>query len=376
MKIALVAGEASGDVLGAGLIVALKQRYPHAEFVGVAGPKMIAAGCNAWHSSDELAVMGLFEVAKHLPRLLRLRKKLTAKVISEQPDVFIGIDAPEFNTGLELRLREKGIKTVHYVSPSVWAWRQRRIKKIGKSVDLMLTLFPFEAKFYQDNGIPVTFVGHPLADDIKGRPNKAKARKQLGLSTKAPVVALLPGSRSGELQQLGKPFLETARKLQSQLSDVEFVLPCARPALRPQLEQLLKDTGPLPLHIIDADAQTAMAAADVVLIASGTATLEALLLRRPMVVAYALSPATYKILIRIVKIKQYSLPNLLAGKGTVVECIQDDATPEKMAPAVYDLLTRPKQRDAMLGKFAEVHKQLKQDASQKAADAIEKLLNQ
>ena len=376
MKIALVAGEASGDVLGAGLIVALKQRYPHAEFVGVAGPKMIAAGCNAWHSSDELAVMGLFEVAKHLPRLLRLRKKLTAKVISEQPDVFIGIDAPEFNTGLELRLREKGIKTVHYVSPSVWAWRQRRIKKIGKSVDLMLTLFPFEAKFYQDNGIPVTFVGHPLADDIKGRPNKAKARKQLGLSTKAPVVALLPGSRSGELQQLGKPFLETARKLQSQLSDVEFVLPCARPSLRPQLEQLLKDTGPLPLHIIDADAQTAMAAADVVLIASGTATLEALLLRRPMVVAYALSPATYKILIRIVKIKQYSLPNLLAGKGTVVECIQDDATPEKMAPAVYDLLTRPKQRDAMLGKFAEVHKQLKQDASQKAADAIEKLLNQ
>lgn len=370
----MVAGEASGDVLGAGLMRALQRRYPQAEFVGVGGPLMLQAGFNAWHDADELAVMGLFEVLKHLPRLLRLRKALAKQIIAAKPDIFIGIDAPEFNIGLEGMLHQTGIKTVHYVSPSVWAWRQRRIKKIGQSVDLMLTLFPFEAKIYQDNNIPVSFVGHPLADDIAGAPDRLKARTQLGLKPDAPVVALLPGSRGGELQRLGKPFMQTAKRLQAQLSDVEFVLPCARPALRPQLEQLRKETGPLPLHILDADAQTAMAAADVILIASGTATLEALLLRRPMVVAYALAPASYAILIRLVKIKQYSLPNLLAGENTVQECIQENAVPEKLAPAVYQLLTQPKQQQKMLAAFESVHNQLRRDASEQAAAAVAELL--
>ena len=371
LKIALVAGEASGDVLGAGLIEALKQRYPQAEFVGVGGPKMAAAGCDNWHSYEELAVMGLFEIVKHLPRLIKFRKTLVKQFTEAAPDVFIGIDAPDFNLGLEKRLHSVGIKTVHYVSPSVWAWRQSRVKTVAKSVDLMLTLLPFEAKFYEEHDVPVAFVGHPLADDI-AEPDRAGAREQLGLPANAPIVALLPGSRRGEIERLGEPFLATARWLQSQLSDVEFLLPCASPKLRPLLEQQQKDTGPLPIHILDADAQTAMAAADVVLMASGTATLEALLLKRPMVVAYAMSPLSYKVLKPLVKLDKYSLPNLLISSEPVEEFIQDDVVPERMGQAVYDLLTRPDQREAMVASFDAVHNTLRRNASQKAADAIEK----
>ncbi|WP_444436718.1 lipid-A-disaccharide synthase [Pseudomonas sp. A6] len=366
LRVALVAGEASGDILGAGLMQALRERYPEIEFIGVGGPRMQAQGLVSEFPMERLAVMGLVEVLGRLRELLRRRKDLIRTLILARPDVFIGIDAPDFNLGLELQLRRAGIRTVHYVSPSVWAWRQKRVLKIKQACDLMLALFPFEAKFYEEHGVPVRFVGHPLANTIPLEADRAAAREQLGLPADAQVVALLPGSRGGEVGKLGALFLDTAERLLQQRPGLRFVLPCASPERRAQLEQMLQGRQ-LPLQLLDGQSHEALAACDAVLIASGTATLEALLYKRPMVVAYKVAPLTYAILKRLVKSPYISLPNLLAGRLLAPELIQDAATPEALAQHLLPLLD---DGSAQTESFDAIHRALRQDASAQAAEAV------
>lgn len=329
LRIALVAGEASGDILGAGLMRALKARHPAVEFIGVGGPLMQAEGLTSYFPMERLSVMGLVEVLGRLRELLARRKLLIQTLIEEKPDVFIGIDAPDFTLNIELKLRQAGIKTVHYVSPSVWAWRQKRVLKIREGCDLMLTLLPFEARFYEEKGVPVRFVGHTLADSIPLQADRAAARAELGLP-EGPLVALMPGSRGGEVGRLASVFFDAAERLQALKPGIRFVLPCASPQRRAQIETLLVGRN-LPLTLLDGQSHLALAACDAVLIASGTATLEALLYKRPMVVAYRLAPLTFWILKRMVKSPYISLPNLLAQRLLVPELLQDDATPEALA---------------------------------------------
>jgi len=369
LRVALVAGEASGDILGAGLMQALKARHPQVEFIGVGGPRMQAEGLNSYFPMERLAVMGLVEVLGRLPELLLRRRRLIATLIEARPDVFIGIDAPDFNLGLELKLRRAGIKTVHYVSPSVWAWRQKRVLKIRQACDLMLTLFPFEAQFYAAHAVPVRFVGHPLADAIPLQADRAAAREALNLPADTPVVALLPGSRGGEVARLGSLFLDTAVRLRALRPGIRFVLPCASPERRAQLEQLLVGRD-LPLSLLDGRSHDALAACDAVLIASGTATLEALLYKRPMVVAYRVAPLTYRILKRLVKSPYISLPNLLAERLLVPELIQDAATPDALAQVLAPLLDGGA---VQTEGFDVIHRALRRDASVQAADAVLKL---
>ena len=366
LRVALVAGEASGDILGAGLMQALRERHPEVEFIGVGGARMQAQGLVSEFPMERLAVMGLVEVLGRLRELLRRRKDLVRNLILARPDVFIGIDAPDFNLGLELQLRRAGIRTVHYVSPSVWAWRQKRVLKIKQACDLMLALFPFEAKFYEEHGVPVRFVGHPLANTIPLEADRAAARAQLGLPADAQVVALLPGSRGGEVGKLGALFLDTAERLLQQRPGLRFVLPCASAERRAQLEQLLQGRQ-LPLQLLDGQSHEALAACDAVLIASGTATLEALLYKRPMVVAYKVAPLTYAILKRLVKSPYISLPNLLAGRLLAPELIQDAATPEALAQHLLPLLD---DGSAQTESFDAIHRALRQDASAQAAEAV------
>ncbi|WP_275628956.1 lipid-A-disaccharide synthase [Pseudomonas sp. 273] len=366
LRVALVAGEASGDILGAGLMQALRERHPEVEFIGVGGARMQAQGLVSEFPMERLAVMGLVEVLGRLRELLKRRKDLIRTLILARPDVFIGIDAPDFNLGLELQLRRAGIRTVHYVSPSVWAWRQKRVLKIKQACDLMLALFPFEARFYEEHGVPVRFVGHPLANTIPLEADRAAARAQLGLPADAQVVALLPGSRGGEVGKLGALFLDTAERLLQQRPGLRFVLPCASPERRVQLEQMLQGRQ-LPLQLLDGQSHEALAACDAVLIASGTATLEALLYKRPMVVAYKVAPLTYKILKRLVKSPYVSLPNLLAGRLLAPELIQDAATPEALAQHLLPLLD---DGSAQTESFDAIHRALRQDASAQAAEAV------
>lgn len=382
MQIAIVAGEASGDILAAGLIRELKTLYPDAEFVGVCGPKMVAEGAIALESIESLAVFGLVEIVKDLPRLLKLRKRLTQHFLDNQPDLFIGVDAPEFTLGIEKRLRVAGIKTVHYVSPSVWAWRQSRIKGIKQSVDLMLTLLPFEADFYREHNVPVKFVGHPLADELHQQGSDAcrtQARETLGLAHDVPMVAVLPGSRGGELKYLLEPFLDSAKRLHQLLPSARFVLPAANAKLRTSIEAAVFAKLPVdfPLDIIDGQSREAMQAADVVLLASGTAALEAMLLNRPMVVGYKLSPATYHFLtkLNIMKIKRYSLPNLLAGKALVPEFIQSGLKPYDMANQLLGYLENPQATQSVLSQFDALAKPLRANASKEAAASIQMLLS-
>ncbi|MEO4046240.1 lipid-A-disaccharide synthase [Pseudomonas sp. CAU 1711] len=367
LRVALVAGEASGDILGAGLMQALKEKHPQVEFVGVGGPRMEAEGMQSYFPMERLAVMGLVEVLGRLPELLSRRKRLIRTLIEQKPDVFIGIDAPDFNLGLEFKLRKAGIKTVHYVSPSVWAWRQRRVLKIREACDLMLCLFPFEARFYLDHQVPVRFVGHPLANTIPLQADQLAARELLGLEADAPVVALMPGSRGGEVARLGELFLDAAERLRAMRPGVQFVLPCATPERRAQLEQMLAGRN-LPLRLLNGQSHEALAACDAVLIASGTATLEALLYKRPMVVAYRVAPLTYRILSRLVKSPYISLPNLLAERLLVPELIQDAATPEALAQTLSPLL----EEGAVLqtAGFDVIHRALRRDASEQAAEAV------
>ncbi len=370
LRVALVAGEASGDILGAGLMRALKAQHPAVEFIGVGGPLMQAEGLTSYFPMERLAVMGLVEVLGRLRELLARRKKLIATLIAEKPDVFIGIDAPDFTLNIELKLRQAGIKTVHYVSPSVWAWRQKRVLKIREGCDLMLTLFPFEAKFYEEKGVPVRFVGHSLADAIPLEADRSAARAELGLPEDAPLVALMPGSRGGEVGRLGALFLDTAERLRAMRPGVRFVMPCASPERRVQLEELLAGRD-LPVTLLDGRSHQALAACDAVLIASGTATLEALLYKRPMVVAYRLAPLTFWILKRMVKSPYISLPNLLAQRLLVPELLQDDATPEALALTLSPLIDGGEEQTTG---FDQIHRTLRRDASNQAADAVLNLI--
>ncbi|WP_278618533.1 lipid-A-disaccharide synthase [Ectopseudomonas oleovorans] len=369
IRVALVAGEASGDILGSGLMQAIKQRHPGAEFIGVGGARMEAEGLKSYFPMERLAVMGLVEVLGRLFELLGRRRQLARDLIAAQPDVFIGIDAPDFNLGLELKLRRAGIKTVHYVSPSVWDWRQKRVLKIREACDLMLTLFPFEAQFYDEHQVPVRFVGHPLADAIPHQADRAAAREALDLPQDEPVVALMPGSRGGEVARLGELFLDAAIRLRALRPGIHFLLPCATPERREQLEQMLAGRD-LPLTLLNGRSHEALAACDAVLIASGTATLEALLYKRPMVVAYRVAPLTYRVLKRLVKSPYISLPNLLAERLLVPELIQDAATPEALAQAVAPLIDGGQ---VQTEGFDLIHRALRRDASVSAADAVLKL---
>lgn len=376
MRIALVAGEASGDLLGAGLLHELKQRFPAAEFAGVGGPRMRAEGMQVWHESDELAVMGLAEVLRHLPRLLRLRKSLHARLLEWKPDVFIGIDAPDFNLGLEKKLKRAGLRTVHYVSPSIWAWRQGRAKKIGDSADLVLCLFPMEPPIYERHGVNARFIGHPLADSFPLHPDRAAAREALALPPDTPVLALLPGSRLGEIRRLLPVFLQAARLLAESKPGVRVVIPAANARCRAEIETQLRAT-PLPgALLIDGQADRAMIASDVVLLASGTATLEAMLAKRPMVVAYRISALTYRIVMGLgmMKVNRYSLPNVLANEPVVPELMQGDCTAENLVAAVTRWFEDDEARATLEPRFLAIHEKLRRNASAQAADAIAALL--
>ncbi|MBT8136411.1 MAG: lipid-A-disaccharide synthase [Gammaproteobacteria bacterium] len=376
LQIALVAGEASGDQLGAGLITAVRARLgDRVQFAGVAGPAMRSAGCEAWFDSDELAVMGLVEVLAHLPRLLALRRKLYRRIIAQQPDVFIGIDAPDFNLGLERRLRRTGIRTVHYVSPSVWAWRPKRAARMAQCADLVLCLLPFEPRFYEDYGVAAEFVGHPLADSIPLRPDRAAARAALELPGTGEVVALLPGSRASELDRLGAVFASAAARLDQSRPGIGFVAPMAAPALREKFAAQLAAHAPgVPVRLVDRQAQQAIAAADAVLVASGTATLEALLLKRPMVVAYRLAQGTRILLekLKLLNIRRFALPNLLADREIVAEVLQDELTAERLSAELTALLDRDS-HDDYLQECDQIHDVLRQSASERAADAVLRL---
>ncbi|MCW8824896.1 MAG: lipid-A-disaccharide synthase [Gammaproteobacteria bacterium] len=371
MRIAIVAGEASGDLLGADLIKAIHKQNPNVQFEGVAGPQMIAAGCKALFPAEKLAVMGLVEVLKHLREILNIRKLLIAQWIENPPDLFIGIDAPDFNFVLERALKDHQITTVHYVSPSVWAWRKSRVKKISCSTDLMLTLFPFEAEFYKNAGMKVEFVGHPLADMIELEVDVEGARKQLGLPEDKKIVALLPGSRRSEISRLSKPFLETARWAFKRDSSLHFVVPLINDSARHLFEQALSEIeGELPITLVDKQSHEVMASADIILLASGTAALEALLLKKPMVVAYKVSELSYQIIHRMVTVPYYSLPNNLAGEGLVKEFIHRGVTAENLGGELISLLNDSQRKEEMIKKFTDIHHQLKQNASERAAEAI------
>jgi lipid-A-disaccharide synthase len=375
LKIAIVAGEASGDVLGAGLIRSLRARYPAAKFVGIGGEEMLAEGFHSLIPMERLSVMGLVEILGRIRELISIRRRLMDYLLTTPPDVVIGIDSPEFNLNVERRCRAAGILAVHYVSPQVWAWRQKRIYKIAKSVDLMLTLFPFEAGFYHDHGVPVRFVGHPLADRIPLVVDTRGARIALGLDPDAPVLAILPGSRAGEVERLGRLFLEAARELQSKRADLQLVVPCANAARKKQIQALVEALDvALPVTLVAGRSREVMAAADVVLLASGTATLEAMLLKKPMVVGYRLAALSYRIMSRLIKIPYIALPNLLAREQLVPELLQDEATPEKLCAAVLDQLENTGEREHVRAAFRDLHEQLRQGADEQAAIGISDLL--
>jgi lipid-A-disaccharide synthase len=369
-----VVGEASGDILGAALMQELRLRYPNAEFSGIGGPRMLALGFHSYFPQDRLAVMGLIEPLKRLPELLRIRKFLREHFIANPPAVFIGIDSPDFTISLEYALKQQHIKTVHYVSPSVWAWRQKRVFKIAKSVDLMLTLLPFEAAFYEQHKVPVVFVGHHLADEIPEYVDKQKARRELGIPEHARVVALLPGSRSSEVERMGRLFMHAAVFCLEQDPNLLFYIPAANTDRYRQLHHQLNDYVDFPIQLINGHSHKVMAAADVVLMASGTVTLEALLLKKPMVVAYKMAALTYKILSWLVKTPYVSLPNLLAGKALVPELLQHQATPESLSNAVLAYFENPEETQQLVNTFAAMHSELKRDASARAAAAIAELI--
>ena len=374
LRIGIVVGEASGDILGAGLMTALRKHFPNAEFSGIGGPRMLALGFHSFFPQDRLAVMGLVEPLKRLPELLKIRAFLRDHFIANPPAVFIGIDAPDFNLTLEGDLKEKGILTAHYVSPSVWAWRQKRVHKIARSVDLMLTLLPFEAEFYQQHQVPVAFVGHHLADEIPLDVDQQAARNTLHIAQDAKVVALLPGSRSNEVERLGQLFMETAVHCLRRNPALQFIIPAANADRYRQLHLQLSSYIDYPIHLVNGQSQTVMAAADVVLMASGTTALEAMLLKRPMVIAYKLSWLSWAILSRMVKTPYVGLPNLLAGEKLVPELLQDEATPENMSVAVMHYFEHPQETQALRDTFYDMHQSIKRNASDRAADAIAQLI--
>jgi lipid-A-disaccharide synthase len=374
VRFALVAGEASGDILGAALIGALRARFPGAAFYGVAGPRMREAGCEAIGSIDALSVMGIAEVVRHLPRLLKLRRDLVERFAADKPDAYIGIDAPDFNLRVEHDLKARGIRTVHVNSPTIWAWRPGRIHGIVKAVDLMLCLYPFEPALYERHGARAAFIGHPLADQLDAGAPAAVARRALDIPADGPVVAVLPGSRSSELKYLSEPFAAAAAWLHARNPGLTFVAPISRSDLRPALEQAIaRHPGPR-WQLVDGRSREAMQAADVVLLASGTAALECLLLGRPMVVAYRASALTEFLAWKLIKIPHVSLPNILSNARVVPELLGYQATPQALGQEVEQLLRYPVLRELQVERFSAVHRELKRDAGDLAAAAIASLL--
>ncbi len=368
--IALVAGEASGDLLGAHLVAALKARRPDIKFTGIAGPRMIAAGVNALFPMEKLAVRGYVEVLKHYLEIVAIRRRLKQQLLAHPPAVFIGIDAPDFNLDLELSLKAAGIPAIHYVSPSIWAWRGERIHKIKQAVDRVLTLFPFESEIYNKAGVPVSYVGHPLADMLHNYPSQREVRAWLALPADAPVVALLPGSRVSELQSMAHLFVASAWRIAAAAPAVKFVVPLVNGETRAIFENALASAGRLDVQILNGNAHDAIAAADVVLVASGTATLETALLQRPMVITYRMPRLSWWMMNPRRYQPYVGLPNILAGEFVVPEFLQDAATPENLAQAVLDLLNDAPSRERIRRRFAGMLTDLRQNTSQKAADAV------
>ena len=379
LRVGLVAGEASGDTLGAGLIEALRRRRPEARFFGVAGPRMVAAGCEAWQPSERLAVMGLFEILGALPGLLRLRREVRARFLEARPHVFIGIDAPEFNLGLAQKLKAAGFVTAQYVSPQVWAWRQGRVAHMARAVDLVLCLLPFEQQFYRDHDIRAEFVGHPLADQIPLHVDRDAVRSRLGLATDTQVIAVLPGSRRGEVERLGDDFAGALRWISERRPSIEFVAPMANAAARAIFSAALARSAPgVPVRLLDGEAQLALAAADVALVASGTATLEATLTGRPMVVAYRLGWLTSMMLRRfgLMKAPFFAQPNLLAGRKVVPELFGREVVPERLGAELIGFIDDPGRVAELQRVFSRIHIDLRRGASERAADAILTLIGE
>lgn len=375
--IGIVANEPSGDQLGASLVRALRSRLPDARFVGVAGPKMQLEGCETLLPIDRLSVMGLVDVLAVLPDLLRLRRRLVRYFRAHRPDVFIGIDAPDFNLGLEMRLRRSGIRTVHLVSPTVWAWRPGRVKAIRRAVDLMLSLFPFEESFLREQGVPVRYVGHPLADEIPLQVDAGEARAALGLPADATVIALLPGSRMTEVRRLAGPMLQTALWCRQQRANLHFVVPLVSERLHREFDARRREIAPhIDCRLLHGRSREAIAAADCVLTASGTATLEALLLKRPMLVAYRVNGLTYRMVmaLRLIKVPYAAMANLLVGRELAPEFLQDRCRADLMAPALLAMLDDAPRRAAIGAEYARVHRRLRHDAARQAADAVLDLL--
>ena len=373
LRIGIVAGESSGDLLGAALITALRARVPNVQFFGMAGPKMIAAGCDAWAHSEEIAVMGLVEVVPHLPRLLRLRSSLIARFRAARPHVFVGIDSPAFNLGLAKKLRSADCKTVQYVAPQVWAWRQGRVHGIGKACDLVLCLLPFETEFFERHGISAAFVGHPLADQIPLEVDRKAARSALGLDPLATIVALLPGSRLGEIERLGTDFVGAAQYIAERRPDIRLVSPMASPRVRHAFERKISEVPNAPeIRRFDGHTQQVLAAADAVIVASGTASLETLLSRRPMVVTYRFAAVTAFLLraLGLVKVQYFSQPNLLMGRGLVPELLQEQVSGESLGSALLRVLDDRELQAQMQIEFRKVHETLRRGGADLAATAI------
>ncbi|WP_109859291.1 lipid-A-disaccharide synthase [Aggregatibacter segnis] len=379
--IAIIAGEVSGDILGAGLIHALKARYPNAKFIGIGGERMIAEGFETLFDMEELSVMGLVEVLKHLPRLLKIRRSIIEQLSALKPDIFIGIDAPDFNLDVELKLKQQGIKTIHYVSPSVWAWRQKRVYKIAAATNLVLAFLPFEKAFYDRFNVPCRFIGHTMADAIPLKPNRDEACQLLNLDPAQRYVAMLVGSRGSEVEFLSEPFLQTAQLLHQRYPDVKFLVPLINQKRRQQFEQIKQRVAPeLDMILLDGNARAAMITAEATLLASGTAALEAMLCKSPMVVGYRMKPFTYFLAKRLVKTKYVSLPNLLADEMLVPELIQEDCNPTNLAEKLSLYLSEDKSavqnRHVLLQRFAELHQRIQCNADQQAAQAVIDLLEQ
>lgn len=375
LNLAMVAGETSGDLLAGLLLGGLKQRWPDLTSHGIGGPKMAAHGFDAWWPYEKLAVHGFnMEVLRRFREIYGIRKELGNRLLAQRPDVFVGVDAPDFNLGLESRLKQAGIKTVHFVSPSIWAWRGGRINKIHQSVDHMLCLFPFEPELYHAKGIAATFVGHPLADAITMEVPREAARQRLGLSPDAKVVAVLPGSRRGEIQHIAPTFLQTVAMLARLRPELKFVLPVV-PGLRELVAPMVAEHAPdAPLMVVDGQSHDALAACDVTLIASGTATLEAALFKRPMVISYKISGLSWQLMKRMGYLPWVGLPNILLRDFVVPERLQHDATPEQLARDVLDWLDHPAKAAAVEQRFTELHHTLRRNTAQAATDAIAKVI--
>ena len=375
--VGLVAGEPSGDLLGAELVTALRERHPWARFVGIGGPKMMAAGVESLYPMEKLSVRGYVEVIRHYREIIGIRSDLKRYFLREKPSVFIGIDAPDFNLDLESALKSRGIPTVHYVSPSIWAWRGGRIRKIRKAVSRMLTVFPFEAPIYERAGIPVSYVGHPLADMLADMPDKTAARAELRIPATAPVVALLPGSRLSELEQLSDVFVAAAEKIAAAVPGVRLLVPLVNRQTRELFEAALyrRESGALEITLLFGHAHVAMAAADVVLVASGTATLEAALLQKPMVITYRMPRLSWWIMNSLRYQPWVGLPNILAGEFVVPELLQDAATPWSLSAAVIELLNDRDRRNSIEERFGKMALELRQDAAQRAAEAVSPYLS-